>query len=69
MRKHQSISNTTTLAAEQIRKSVRMAEYFHTTLYQFERDAFTEVIRQFKEAVPDVSARCWYDVEQDVSDP
>jgi hypothetical protein len=43
------------------------ANYFHSTVYRFEPGAYNEVIRQFNTSMQDVSARCWYDVQQDVT--
>ena len=43
------------------------SSYFHCTLYKFSSAAWKEIIARFNAAVQDVSARCWYDTEQDVS--
>ena len=43
------------------------ATYFHDAFYKFEPDAFNEVIKRFKTRVPDITAKCWYDTDQNVS--
>ena len=43
------------------------AYYFHATLYRFNPEARRQVIQDFNNVLQDTSAKCTYDVEQDVS--
>ena len=47
--------------------SMAEAKYYHSTLYQFTPEAYRDVVNRFYVSMQDVSARCWYDTEQDVS--
>ncbi|KAK3053711.1 hypothetical protein LTR53_020498, partial [Teratosphaeriaceae sp. CCFEE 6253] len=36
------------------------AIYIHATLYKFNKEARTQVITRFNNAINDISAKCWF---------